>query len=320
MSLKKNFLPYLDYFFVLRPMLFYPGWSTLLAGYLIGFKDQWLLFPAQWHQLNWGLIALLFLTFALAMGGSFLLNQLADVETDRKNKKLFIIAEGHLSFKQAVGEVVLLLLGALILALTISWHIFVTIALFVLITGYLYNFKPFRFKDRPWWSLWANMAMGLLAFCLGWLAAQSSFSVQMFIDGMPYLFFNTALYFYTTLPDVEGDRLAGKKTLAVQFGLKNLVYAAFGFYLVSLVSALLLHDRLALIFVLPTLPFFLFTLLKPQVQTTVHTTKFSILFFALAVCLKVPFYFVLMVTGFFFTRWYFKHRFQFDYPNFKGNG
>ena len=321
MNTKQNkFLKYLDYFFVLRPMLFYPGWSTLLAGYLIVFKNRWYLTPDEWRALDSGLLGWLFAAFALAMGGSFLLNQLADVESDLKNKKLFLISEGHISKQAAIAEVVALLVLSLLMALKISLQIFTTMAVFILITGYLYNFKPFKFKDRPWWSLWANMAMGFLAFGLGWLAAQGRITTALFVDALPYLFFNTALYFYTTLPDIEGDRLANKKTLAVQMGLQTIVYLSFIFYLGSLILTFVLQDRLAMIIVLPVLPFFLWTLIKPEVATTIRTTKFSILFFALAVCLKIPFYFVLMVTGFYFTRWYFKARFQFDYPNFQGKG
>jgi len=315
-----NVLKYLDYFFVLRPMLFYPGWSTLLAGYFIVFKDRLYLKPEEWHSIEFGLLGLLFVAFAMAMGGSFLLNQLADIESDLKNKKLFLISEGHISKKAAIAEVIILLLGSLFLSFTIGPGILITMILFIVITGYLYNFQPFKFKDRPWWSLWANMAMGFLAFVLGWLAIHEQISPSLFIDALPYLFFNTALYFYTTLPDIEGDRQANKKTLAVQLGLKAIVYLAFIFYLGSLITTLVLKDHLAMIIVLPALPFFLWTLIRPQVSATIRTTKFSILFFALAVCLKIPFYFVLMVMGFYFTRWYFKARFQFDYPNFKGKG
>lgn len=319
-SNKHRFLKYLDYFFVLRPMLFYPGWSTLLAGYLIIFKDRWYLPPREWTSIDFKLLSWLFVSFALAMGGSFLLNQLADVETDLKNKKLFLISEGHISKNAAIVEVVILLVISLAIAVKGGTLFLITVLLFILVTGYFYNFNPFKFKDKPWWSLWANMAMGFLAFCLGWLAAFRSFSWQLFVDALPYLFFNTALYFYTTLPDIEGDRLANKKTLAVKFGLNAIIYIAFGFFLAALVSAIILKDQLALIILLPSMPFFLWTLIHPQVSATIRTTKFSILFFAIAVCLKIPFYFILMVAGFYFTRWYFKARFQFDYPNFKGKG
>ncbi len=317
---KQPILKYLDYFFVLRPMLFYPGWSTLLAGYLITYKAYFYLPPEQMLSLDFQKIGLLFLTFAAAMGGSFLLNQLADVQSDLKNNKLFLISQGHIPRRNAVIEVVILFALALVLAWRQGAEIFVSVVLFCVITGYFYNFKPFKLKDRPWWSLWANMAMGFLAFCLGWFAAFPEFSQTLFIDALPYLFFNTALYFYTTLPDMEGDRASGKRTLAVQYGQKTIIVISFILFLFSLAAAFWLKDFLALIIVVPAIPFFLLTLFKQDTSSTIRATKFTILFFAVAVCLKVPFYFLIMVAGFFATRLYFKRRFDFDYPNFKGKG
>ncbi len=316
----EKILKRLDYFFVLRPMLFYPGWSTFLAGYLMVYKTRFFLSPGEWLQFEFREIGLLFVAFATAMGGSFLLNQLADVQSDRENKKLFLISEGHIPRKNAIIEVIVLFVLAIGLTIFRNWQLSLVLAIFILITGYFYNFPPFKFKDRPWWSLWANMSMGFLAFCLGWLTVYNRFNWQMVVDSLPYLFLNTALYFYTTLPDIEGDRAAGKRTLAVQWGVSRIVVVAFGLFVAALVSACLLNDRLALLIVLPSAPFFVLTLRKRTVSSTIRTTKFTILFFALAVCLKIPFYFLLMVSGFFFTRWYFKQRFQFDYPNFDGKG
>ena len=318
-AVKQNkFLKTLDYFFVLRPMLFYPGWSSLLAGYLILYKNQFVLAPSQIHALNYVQIAILLILFAAAMGASFLLNQLADVQSDLKNNKLFLISEGHIPKKKAIVEVILLSALSLIMAFPFGFAFFLTVAVFIILTGYLYNFAPFKFKDRSWMSLWANMGMGFLAFVLGWLAIMEEVSWHLLIDSLPYLFLNTALYLFTTLPDVEGDRQAGKKTLSVNYGLKSIIWASFLLYLASAISSFWLEDHLAMIMVFPAFPFFVWTVIRPQVSSTILATKFSILFFAVAICLKIPYYFLLMVVGFFATRWYFKKRFDFDYPNFKG--
>ncbi len=313
-----RWLTALDYFFVLRPMLFYPGWSTLLAGYLIVYKNQYYLNWQQSLQLNYGEMGLLLIIFAAAMGASFLLNQLADVQSDLKNNKLFLISEGHISRRNAMIECGGLSLLALGLSLLEGRAVFAVVLIFIVLTGYLYNFQPFKYKDKPWWSLWANAGMGFLAFALGWLAVSKTVSWNLVFDALPYLFLNTALYFFTTLPDVEGDRLAGKKTLAVQYGIKRIIWVAFLLFLLSLLTAVLLRDHLALLIVAPATPFFIYTIIKTDVSSTILATKFSILFFAVAICLKIPFYFILMLAGFYATRWYFKARFDYDYPNFKG--
>jgi hypothetical protein len=38
----------------------------------------------------------------------------------------------------------------------------------------------------------------------------------------------------------------------------------------------------------------------------------------LMVCLKLPGFFLLLAALYFFTRYYYKNRFDFSYPNFKG--
>jgi len=37
---ERSWLTRLDYFFVTRPMLFFPGWTTMLAGYFIADKGE----------------------------------------------------------------------------------------------------------------------------------------------------------------------------------------------------------------------------------------------------------------------------------------
>ena len=270
------------------------------------------------NTMNHEHIILMLLIFALAMGASFLLNQLQDMESDRQNKKLFIIAEGHISMRAVAIESALLILFALILSFTIKALVGWLTLLFILITGYIYNYRPFRFKDFPLRSLLANAAMGWLAFAIGW-AAKRSLSYQLFVDALPYLFFNTALYLYTTLPDREGDMKTGKKTLASVLGLSAFLRWAFLLYLAGLISAVFLKDFTALYFMLLSAPFFILTLWNRTIAGAVRTTKFAILFFALVICLKWPFYFILMVAGFYATKWYFKKRFDFNYPNFQGS-
>jgi len=306
----------LDYFFVLRPMLFFPGWSTLLAGYFIVHRDKFFSPYYDQMQLNYIFIFKLMIVFAAAMGAAFLLNQLKDVESDRKNRKLFIVASGSISFNEALIEVIVLTAGAVWLAWEISYLVGALVLLFIFVTGYLYNYPPFSFKDRPWLSLLSNSMMGWLAFAIGW-ASQAGISYHIFLDSLPYLFFNSALYFYTTLPDIAGDHKSGKNTLAVKYGLNTILYAAFILYILSLVSAVSLNDYQAMMFILPALPFFAVTLHKKDITSAVWATKFSILFFALVVCLKFTAYLAIMVVLFFFTRWYFRQRFNYDYPNFK---
>jgi 4-hydroxybenzoate polyprenyltransferase len=251
------------------------------------------------------------------MGSSFVLNQVKDVESDKKNKKLFIISDGILSTKAIWWEVFILTLVSFLLALSINLEVGVAVVIFFIITGIFYNFPPAKMKDRPWGSLIANGLMGWLAFAIGWLA-NSSVNLNLFIDSIPYLFFNTALYLFTILPDRKGDKLSGKKTLAVLYEIKSIIIIAFIIYLSGFIVSIWLWDKQALLFYVLSLPFFIINLIGLNVEDSIRTTKYGILFFAISICLRWPAYFILMIMGFFGTKLYFKKRFNFDYPNFSG--
>jgi 4-hydroxybenzoate polyprenyltransferase len=311
-------ISWLDYLFILRPMLFFPGWSTMLAGYFIHDNHRLWLLRVSAHELNYTHIIILITGFSLLMGSTFILNQLKDIQTDRENRKLFIIANGYISKKTAFGEAVILAIFAQFLGFLIKPIVSILFIFFFIITGILYNYHPFRLKDRPWGSLFANIAMGWLAFAIGWVV-QNAVSWQIVRQSISYLLFNTALYLFTVLPDREGDRKAIKETLAVIYGIKPVIISAFSIYLAGFSYTLLMKDMQALVFYLCSLPFFLHTIFSLKVASAVKTLKFGILFFALAVCLKLPLYLLLMITGFYATRIYYKKRFHFNYPNFSGS-
>jgi len=312
-----DWITHLDYFFVLRPMLFYPGWSTMLAGYFITYRSEIHLPLINQSLLNHVHILLLILAFGMLMGSTFVLNQLKDVKSDQKNKKLFIISNGHLTIRSAIKEVVLLAYFSFLIAFFLNVVTGICFVLFFLLTGILYNFDPFSMKDRPWGSLLANALMGWFAFAIGW-TAKNQVSGAVLMDSIPYLLFNTALYLFTTLPDIEGDRLSKKRTLAVIYGSKWLIIGAFSLYLSGLLYSLVIIELQALFFYILSFPFFIKTIITMNTADTLRTTKFGIFFFALSICLRWPIYFVLMLLGFVCTKVYFRKRFNINYPNFSG--
>jgi len=311
----------LDYLFITRPMLFFPGWNTLLAGYL-----------AETHQLQlvsdvlektyiiefWnGKIVLAMLIFMLAMGGSFILNQMEDVESDRRNRKLFLVGEGFISKRKAGRESIILLVLAILAGFFINISTVVLVVIFIFITGYLYNFQPFQYKNRPLGGLILNMLMGWIAFGLGWVINQP-LNDTFFLHSLPYLFLNTSLYLLTTLPDMKGDNAASKKTFAVAYGFSITLIAASVLYVLSLVVSFWLSDQFLLIINLFLIVNFIDLVYRPSVAGAVRFIKMAIFFFSMMVCLKFPLYFLTMVTVFFLSRYYYRFRFQFDYPNFRG--
>jgi 4-hydroxybenzoate polyprenyltransferase len=120
------------------------------------------------------------------------------------------------------------------------------------------------------------------------------------------------------LPDTEGDQKINKKTFAVLYGHKPVILSAFLIYGFSIITAFLLSDMQATIFCILSVPFFVLTIFTFKISHTILATKFAILFFALSICLKIPYYIFIMVLGFYSTKYYFRFRFNLDYPNFSG--
>lgn len=312
---------YFDYFFITRPILFLPGWATLIAGYLaassrLNFIDQFL--NGKFSSEIWNTTLFLgIVSFSFAMGGSFILNQLRDVSTDRKNNKLFLLGEGHVPIRHGYVESFLLLSISLITGFKIGYLFFVVLVVGLLM-AYIYNLPPFDFKNKPIWGLFSNMAIGWLAFVIGWVLLEPINSV-LIIGSLPYLFFNTGLYFLTTLPDIEGDAASHKITFAVKYGLAVTVWMSIFSFLVAVSLALFLNDQLILMTLVLFTPFVIGMIIYRSVSSAIMVVKTGIVSFCLVVSVELPFYLVVMMALLLFTRYYYKRRFQFEYPNLKGD-
>jgi 1,4-dihydroxy-2-naphthoate octaprenyltransferase len=187
---------------------------------------------------------------------------------------------------------------------------------FILLTGYLYNYAPFSFKDKPVSGLIANIIMGWLAFAIGWIL-MAPVNTMLVVHSLPYLFFNTSLYFLTTLPDVEGDTSTKKITFPVKYGFKLTIWVSVLFIGFSVLSSLLIGDQLLLLVLILNAFFVVRLILRKDVSSAVLVIKTGIFFFCLVLSVKFPLFFLVLVFLFYLTRFYYKRRFQFDYPNFK---
>jgi hypothetical protein len=76
------------------------------------------------------------------------------------------------------------------------------------------------------------------------------------------------------------------------------------------------HDWPAIIIFLAAGPFFIQQSIRRDITSTLRTTKFSAFIFALVIGLFWPIYYLMIVAAYFGTRWYFRRRFNLDYPNF----
>lgn len=308
-------LKFLDYFFVLRPTLFFPVWTVFLAGiHANSVFDPRHNMPLQavMSAQNRVLVALL---LSLLMGAIFIFNQIADIETDRQNNKLFFIANGIIRKSVAAGEGIVLTVGAIAGAFCISYQlgaIFITI---FLICGVVYSFRPFSWKDRPILGIVANFGGGWSVAACGWIAAGTT-SWNFAIHALPYALGLVAVYLLTTLPDIDGDRAAGKITFGVRFGYRVTIFWALIFELATVAITLWLKDYLLLVPAALAAPLFIVALIRQNLAAVLRAVKFTVLLASLAVCVQYPIYFLVIVVTFYFSKWYYRQRFNLEYPRF----
>ncbi|MEK7727857.1 MAG: UbiA family prenyltransferase [candidate division KSB1 bacterium] len=309
----KRFVKIFDYVFVLRPTLFFPVWTVYAAGYFAYHRFA----PSGTNGATQGMsedaiLLLFFLT--LLMGSGYILNQLCDVETDARNNKLFLIAQRHVPPFAAWSEMILLL----VLGLAVAWQHSLAMGLLFLaiylVTGIFYNVAPFRMKDRPLLGVFANAAGALLIFAAGWWSMQADWE-KVALHALPYMLAVAAVYLYTTLLDLEGDAAENKITFGVKYGWRATVITGCAMEFVAAIIAYVVNDPIILIPSLLAAPFFLMAVIKQRRSDIARAIKLPIAFLALAICFKVWQYLLLLSFVFYFSKWYYHHRFGLKYPS-----
>ncbi len=311
-------LKFLDYIFVLRPTLFFPVWTIALAGVWAQNRFD-ILSASQPARLvviaDFDISVFVYLgLFTLLMGAVFLVNQIEDVETDRLNKKLFLIANGDIKLVNAYIETILLTVLPIGILAFVYWPLAVVMILAYIIMGWMYSCKPLVMKNKPIGGFLPNFFGGFIVFSFGWMI-QGQPQWNMIYYGAPYILGMMAVYFYTTIPDIEGDKASEKITVAVKYGAKAAIWGGLISDVIAIVFGLLTRDIIVLIPTLLILPFFIFTTLNQSVKHILTTNKFAALFLSLVICYRFPLYLVLIVFVFYFSKWYYKKRFNIVYPS-----
>ena len=308
-TLLRRFVEMLDYVFLLRPTLWYPVWIFFIAGFWGNQQGNGssVVDPVS----SFAILALL----TGMMGAVYILNQLQDVETDRANQKLFIIANGLVSGKQAIGEAVgltaLALAGAFVLDLTQG----VLFLVVFVITGILYNFPPSRWKDRPIMGMLVNGLGCVLIYTIGWMCVRAERGIPM--QAWLYGLAGISVSLNTTLPDMEGDSKAGKRTFTVAYGVEATAIAALVMEVLTVGWALYLKEWLLLVPAGLVLPLFIWAAIQRTKARVMFATKVSILALALAVCVVFPWLLLPIFGVFLLSKYYYRKRFNLNYPTLK---
>lgn len=308
----KLMIHFFDYIFLMRPMLLMPVWTFFLVGSYRGILDS-----GYWKP-DTG-FAVAFILYTFLMGGVYVLNQIIDIESDRVNKKLYLLPEGYIKVSHAWIEVGVLFALAWILAIPFSKE-FKIILLLSMILGILYSIPPFKFKARPILDLLSNsVGYGVLAFSLGWVT-EVLFSKLIFLYSLPYFFAVGAVFINTTIPDIEGDKKAGEITTGILLGPQKAYWVATGFILTSFVLSVYLTDWVCAIACIVSAPAFLLTSIKHELKYCLISIRIGILTLAILVGIKFIWFIPWLAILFCGMRIYYKHRFNIVYPRLGEQG
>ena len=296
-----------DRVFLGRPALLVPVWTFLLLG-------NYHAFPTGFQMFLPGAVLVAFVTYSMLMAGIYVLNQICDRESDRLNRKLFLIPEGHIGVASATFQATALIGVSVLLASFFSVSFLLFFAMSVAL-GLLYSVPPFKLKGRPVLDMAANaVGYGFLNFSVGWLATRD-FSVRMIELSLPYALAIAAVYLNTTILDISGDREAGDTTTGVWLGPKNTGILAAVFMAAALVISLLVRNYICFCASVIALPLFLWTATKAARNRTLISVRVGAAILVLAVCILYPLFLGVLVLGFFLTRWYYRSRFGVVYPS-----
>lgn len=309
----------LDYIMLLRPTLFFPTWFFFLLGVFWARKVE-TYFSINLKIFNKDFI-LTFLSLTLLSGFSYVLNQIYDKESDKLNKKLFLLSEGYISLKSAYIYAFFVLFLSFILILPVFFHNRIVLLFWglILLFGILYSVPPFAFKRKPILDMLTNgLGYGVLVFLMGYVVFSK---IDIFAIKLSISYFLAVCYTYvfTTIPDIEGDKKTGEKTIGVILGYSGSIL--FGIFLLFLAISysLYLSDWIVFGLSIVTLPFALLSFFKKDKifwsKITYRTTGFLL---AIYIFYKYPFMLILGLFFLFLMRYYYKRRFGLIYPSFLG--
>lgn len=299
--------------------MFFPVWTLSLAGLWAqsrfgsynSITDRLVRF--EYINLNNFLFLAL---FTMLMGAVFLINQIEDVESDKLNNKLFLIANGDISIRKAYIETVLLIVIPIIIMIWKRSDLALLMAISFIIMGWMYSCRPIVLKDKPIGGILPNFFGGYIIFIYGWMIKGDS-GMEMIYYATPYVLGLIAVYFLTTVPDIEGDKGANKITVAVKYGANRVIMAGLIVDILAIIAGLFTRDIIILIPTILILPFFIQSAITKSNRIVLKTNKFAALFLSLIICFHYPLYLVLLVFLYFFSKWYYRNRFNITYPSLR---
>jgi len=307
----------LDSFFVLRPVVIIPVWGFALFGYFKGCNGSIAALPTVWHRTGPSLF-LWIIVFSVSAGSVYVLNQIDDIDVDKKNGGLPLLASGIVSRFNAWTIAIITAVVSTAIPMVFGHFVIAWLSALTIVFGIFYSFRPAFFSGRPFFDFLTNaVGFGIIAFGAGWhLAGRTFFADGSFLwASFPYFLLMCAGSISSTIPDIAGDRDGKKFTTAVVLGEKKSHAFAFVFIMAAAIVSLMTKDAVASICSISSLPFYLLFVFSPKKIFAEATYKVGgALCMVAAGCIS-PAFFAWAIAVFLATWIYFRVRHGVAYPS-----
>ena len=314
--MKNLFTRSADLIFLTRPLLLIPVWGFAAFGYFCGNNGNIRQIIPFWTSTPLS-VYLMILLFSISVGAVYILNQLADIEVDKKNGGLPLLASGIVSLRSGKIAAVTVSILSILLPLLFSEITICFLAFISIITGILYSFKPSFFSGRPFFDFLTNaFGYGMVAFGAGWhLSGHTIVSLKFMSACLPYFLLMCAGSISSTIPDFDGDKDCGKITTAVLLGKKKAHLLATLLLLTGLCVSIINRDLVAFICAIAPLPLYILYIISPKPAFMESTYKIGGGICVMAAMFSMPLFFFAALIVFLSTWLYFRIRHGVYYPS-----
>lgn len=307
----------MDLIMVTRPVVLIPVWGFSALGFTTAIHYTQKNDPfTLWHYItfrDYGNI----LVFSASVAAVYIMNQIADIEVDKKNGGMPLIASGKVTIKSSILMLCICSIISICIPPIFDHTLLSVAALITLLLGYVYSFKPCRFSGKPILDFLTNaLGYGIIAFSVGWiLAGKSPFSLLFLASSLPYFFLMCAGSISSTLPDINGDLYDQKYTTAVVFGKIPSHTIALLFVLIAAILGILNDDIIASVCAGTSIPFYIGFYIRKNSFFMEATYKIGGGLCMIAAFIALPLFIPISLLVFLVTWLYFRIRHGISYPS-----
>jgi len=317
-KIHKKIVPYLDLFFLLRPIGNFAIWVMLCIGMYISqfvpyeFGKESELFETSLNLKTF----LLFFGYSLLMSSISIINQIKDKKSDKINRKLFLIND---RFSDEFANRLRIQIGIIsILILLFVNPIIMILGIFLyLFYGYLYNESFLRFKEHPFKGLYCKVMVGIILLYSGYIhlnGISHILALELLIWIMPYILLFSSICIMIDLPDKKGDQDENITTFAVYVGKNIATIISLCLNLLALIISLKTQDPLSSIIIITSLPFFVYATIRGLKKDILRAIRYPISIINLFTMTIYPHLFLPVFIIFYLSKYYYWHRFDLHYP------